>query len=314
MKSVQFYHSLPFNPISKFYKDTFGEKVYKIPVSLADDCPNRLGLKGMQTCVFCDEWGSAAKKESFDLDLKTQIEKYKADIGRKKNANKFLVYFQAYTSTFKKFTEIEKAFELALSYDDILGIVVGTRPDCLSQSLFDLWSKTLEKKYLTVEFGIQSFFDPHLDFLRRGHTRAQSIEGILRLKKHVPVDIGIHLIFGIPNETDQQIIETAELVNSLPIHNVKLHNLHVLKNTPLADMHNKGKFTPIDRDLYFHRVQIFLEHLRSDVYVHRLAAYAPRWDELIAPAWTADKMNTYQSLIDSLNEKKSCQSLRYQDV
>lgn len=302
---------LPYYPISQFYNHRFGGKVYKIPVSVVDNCPNRMGLKGMETCVFCDVWGSAAKSESFSMSLDEQIRKYQAGIQKKYKADHFLVYFQAYTNTFTKINALRENFEKALSFDFVKGLVVGTRPDCLSPAVLQLWTEFHEKSFVAVELGVQSFFDDQLTFLRRGHTRAQTIEAIHRITQNSPVDLGIHLMFGNPGETDEQIIETAEIINHLPITNVKLHNLHVLKHTPLENLFERGEFTPIEREDYARRVRLFLQHLSPRVAIHRLAALSSRWDELVAPLWTRDKMGTHQYIIDTIRYDGSYQSQHY---
>lgn len=302
---------LPYHTIAEHYNRLFGKKIYKIPVTVVDNCPNRMGLKGMQTCVFCDVWGSAANAEAMTLELKTQIEKYHEAIARKYKAKNFLVYFQAYTNTFTKVTALRHNFDIALSYDFTQGLVIGTRPDCLSKAVLELWQEYHERSFVAVEMGVQSFDNEQLRFLRRGHTAEASIEAIHRIAESTDVDLGIHLIFGNPGESDEQMVRTAEIVNSLPVTNVKLHNLHVLKNTPLEEMHARGEFAPVDFATYARRVEIFLQHLSPRLAVHRLAAYAPRWEELVAPAWTADKMGTHQRLIDFLREKKSYQSELY---
>ena len=291
---------LPFRPISEFYQQRFGSKVYKIPVSVVDDCPNRRGLKGMQTCIFCAVWGSAARSESFSLGLREQIEKFKPTIGNRFKSENFLVYFQAYTNTFTKIDSLRINFETALSFPFVKGLVVGTRPDCISKSVMDLWSEYNNKTFVAVELGVQSFFDDQLEFLRRGHTGRQSIEAMEKIAKNTSVDLGIHLMFGQPGETDEQMITTANIVNSMPITNVKIHNLHVLTNTPLETLFHQGKFTPIDLPTYARRLQIFLEHLSPRIYIHRLAAMASRWEELVSPQWTRNKMETHQYLVDTL--------------
>lgn len=306
------WRGLPYNTISQFYQERFGEKIYKIPVSIVDDCPNRRGLKGMQTCIFCDVWGSAARAESFTMDLRQQIEKFEKLIAQRYKARQFLVYFQAYTNSFAKISLLRQQFETALSFPFVRGLVVGTRPDCLSPLVLDLWQEFHDRSFVSVELGVQSFYDDQLAFLRRGHTRQQSLEAIDRIAKKTKVDLGIHLIFGQPGETTEQIIETAKLVNSLPISQVKLHNLHVLKNTPLEELYHRGQFRPIDRQTYADRVQVFLEHLSPKIYLHRLAAFASRWDELVAPAWTADKMGTHQFIVDHLRGQKTHQSRSWQ--
>jgi radical SAM protein (TIGR01212 family) len=303
---VQTWEGKPYFPISQVYKERFGMKVVKIPVSVAETCPNREGIRGMQTCIFCDVHGSFAYPESQGTDLRDQILKHREKVAKRFNATKFLVYFQAYTTTFSQLAKLKAGFETALSFDDVAGLVVGTRPDTLSDAVLRMWKETAERTFVSIELGVQSFDDDQLIWMRRGHTAAQSIKGIDRVAA-TGLDVGLHLIFGWPTENDKQIIETAKLCNSLPISNVKLHNLHVLKNTPLEPMFAAGEFTPVDLDLYAHRVALFLDHLSPRIAVHRLAALSSRWDELIAPDWTRHKMKSYQGIIDRVNAAGSWQ-------
>lgn len=298
---------LPYHTIAEHYNQLFSEKIYKIPVTVVDNCPNRMGLKGMQTCVFCDIWGSAANSEAALMPLREQIEKYSVKLGQKYKAKNFLVYFQAYTNTFTKVSALRANFETAISYPYVKGFTVGTRPDCLSPMVMELWQEFHERSFVFVELGVQSFFDDDLEFMRRGHSGQDSLDAIQKITQNTSVDLGIHLIFGNPNETPERIIETAKICNDLPITNVKLHNLHVLKHTPLEEMHARGEFNPIEFFDYAERVQLFLEHLNPRIAVQRLAAYAPRWEELVAPEWTRDKMKTHQGLIDYLRARQSYQ-------
>ncbi len=299
----------PYHPISLDYKSRFGGKVVKVPVSIAESCPNRDGLKGMKTCIFCDEHGSFAYADSQKDDLKSQIELHRAKVTERFNAAKFLIYFQAYTTTFTALGRLKAGFDLALSYEDTVGLVVGTRPDCLSEAVIRTWKEYAEKTFVGVELGVQSFDDGQLEWMRRGHNGSQAIRGIERIAKEAgpQVDLGIHLMFGWPTETDKQIIETARLCNELPISNVKLHNLHVLAKTPLADLYHAGEFKPIELDLYAHRVALFLDHLDPRIAIHRLAALSNRWDELIAPEWVRHKMRSFQGMVDRINLEGSYQ-------
>lgn len=274
----------------------------KIPVSIAENCPNRAGIKGMKTCIFCDDHGSFAYPESQSTELRSQIIEHREKVKQRFNAKSFLVYFQAYTTTFSSLNKLKQGFDIALGFDDVTGLVVGTRPDCLSDAVLRTWKEYSEKTFMAIELGIQSFDDDQLVWMRRGHTAAQAIKGIERIHNETGVDLGIHLIFGWPTENDKQIIETARLCNSLPITNVKLHNLHVLKNTPLEEMYKNGEFAPVDFDTYAHRVGLFLDHLSPNIAVHRLAALSSRWEELIAPEWNRHKMKIYQGVIDYLND------------
>ncbi len=297
----------PYFPISEKYNQIFGSKVYKIPVTTVDDCPNRRGLKGMETCIFCDVWGSAARSEAVNMNLRDQIVKFRSVIQKKFKAEKFLVYFQAYTNSFEKIETLRQQFETCLEFDDVVGFVVGTRPDCISPKLFNLWQEFHEKKYVSVEIGAQSFHDPHLEFMKRGHDSRTTIKAIKRIRENTSVDLGLHLMFGWPGETPGQVIEAAKICNDLPISNVKLHNLHVLKDTPLANLYFDNKFTPIELNEYAEFVVKFVENLRPDIAVHRLAALASRHDELIAPDWTKLKMQTFQSIIDKFKFHNSYQ-------
>lgn len=300
----------PYFPISQVYKSRFGLKVFKIPVSIAEDCPNRRGLKGMQTCIFCDDHGSFAYAESQNDPLREQIIKHREKVAKRFNASRFLVYFQAYTTTFTQVNRLKDGIETALSFDDVAGIVVGTRPDTLSEAVLRMWQGYSERTFVGIELGVQSFDDDQLIWMRRGHTGAQSIKGIERVAER-GLDVGIHLIFGWPTENDKQIIETARLCNQLPISNVKLHNLHVLRQTPLETLYNEGSFAPIDLATYAHRVALFLEYLSPRIAVHRLSALSSRWDELVAPAWTRHKMRSYQAIIDFINERGAYQGRLY---
>ena len=292
----------PYNPISNFYGTHFGEKVYKIPVTTVDTCPNREGLKGMETCVFCDVWGSAARSEAQEYPLDKQIKKYTKSIGEKFKAKKFLVYFQAYTNSFAKIQEIKENFYRALDHEGVVGVVIGTRPDCISPALLRLWQEIHEKSFVSVELGAQTFKDEKLDFLKRGHNNEQTLKAIKRIKADTDVDLGLHFMFGLPNESREEIIEAAQITAELGINNVKLHNLHVLKNTPLEKEYFAERFTPCSFEDYCEKVGDFLSYLPKDIYVHRLSALASRWDELIAPDWTRKKMATHMGIVTHLKK------------
>ena len=149
MKDLSQWQGLPYFPISQFYKEKFGQKVWKLPVSVAGTCPNREGLRGMKPCNFCDVYGSAAYPEFQELELREQIENTRAKLSKRYNAHRFLVYFQAYTTTFSRVERLRQHFEVALTYEDVVGIVTGTRPDCISHSLIDLLNEYLEKTFVS---------------------------------------------------------------------------------------------------------------------------------------------------------------------
>lgn len=300
--------ALPYNPISRFYRERFGTKVYKISVAVAETCPNREGLNGMQTCNFCDQWGSAAYSENLNKPLLQQIEEVREVMRRKRGAEKFLVYFQAYTTTFSKAQQLRDQLHTALKCDGVVGLVIGTRPDCLSQGFLETCQELARKTFVSIELGVQTFNNDILKWMRRGHSAEQSLAAVDKIAGYCPdVSLGIHLIFGAPGEDDAMAIEAAHTINRLPVHTVKLHHLHVLKNTPLAEEYARGEFVPLEREAYFQRSCLFLQNLRKDIAVHRLSAFSPRWDELVAPEWTAFKMKTYQDMLDYMRAQKAFQ-------
>lgn len=305
--------NLPYFPISQFYREFFGGKTLKIPVSVPGSCPNRDGLNGMEVCNFCDEWGSAAYPENRDAELIAQMVENRERVLRKgKGTDKFLIYFQSYTFSFSRVARLRSFFEAAAQFDWVCGFVVGTRPDCISDAVLDLWEEYSEKLPVFIEFGAQSFVEEQLEWMKRGHSAKKNVWAVKRLAQKVPaLNVGVHLMFGLPGESDQQLIETAQLINDLPIHNVKLHNLHVLKNTPLELDFQKGLFTPIELDEYCRRTGLFLQHLHPQTPVHRLAANATRAEELVAPQWTGDKMRTYQYMLDYLNDRSIKQGQKF---
>jgi len=291
-------------PISRFYKQRMGEKIYKVSVSISEKCPNRSNDDDSRVCIFCDEWGSAAYHLERDKSLIEQIKVNQEKIRKRYRANKFLVYFQSYTNTFDKAVTLEHRFNSALEQKDIVGLVLGTRPDCLPSRLIKVLKNLEQKTFIQVELGVQSFDDQQLRFLSRGHTAQCSVDAVKKLHEQTGVDIGIHLMFGLPGETDMQLIKTAEQINRLPINNVKLHNLHVLKNTPLEKLYRKGEFSPTELEEYSRRVILFLRHLSPEIAIQRLTAVASRWDELVAPIWTREKRRPAQ-LIENLMKEQN---------
>lgn len=296
-----------FFPLSEHYRRRFGCKVYKVGVSVAQTCPNRKGLKGMSVCVFCDEWGSAAYPSEATLPLGEQIRVNRERIRRRYRAEKFLVYFQAYTNTFERITRLEHWLHEALAEDDVVGVVLGTRPDCLSPTVLKLLDRVSRRAFVSVEVGVQSLDDAQLDFLARGHDAAASLSALERLARWPGIESCAHLIFGLPGETDAQLADTARVLSALGVQGVKLHNLHVLAGTPLQGLYDEGGFRPVSLEAYAHKVRVFLEHLAPHVPVHRLNAVASRWEEVVAPDWAREKLRPTQHILDHLARHDSWQ-------
>ena len=303
----QFEHGKRYRQLSQHYRERFGEKVFKVSVSVVDTCPNRESRNGTAVCIFCDEWGSAAYHQFRDLPILNQIKINREAIRKRYRAEKFLIYFQSYTNTFGRFRELESLYQIALKEKDVVGIVVGTRPDCLPKRVLLKFAEIAQENYLSVELGVQTFDDAQLRFLSRGHDSATSSSAIRNLKKLPDLNLCVHLMFGIPDETDTQIRETAEILSEHEVDGVKLHNLHVLRNTPLEKLYHESRFAPVELEEYSRKVTLFLENLSPKIAIHRLAAVASRWDELVAPEWVREKMRPTQFIDDYLAAKETWQ-------
>ena len=303
----QFEHGKRYRQLSQHYRERFGEKVFKVSVSVVDTCPNRENRNGAAVCIFCDEWGSAAYHQLRDQPMLNQIQINREAVRKRYRAEKFLIYFQAYTNTFGRFRELESLYQIALKEKDVVGIVVGTRPDCLPKRVLLKFAEIAQENYLSVELGVQTFDDAQLRFLSRGHDSASSLSAIRNLKKLPELNLCVHLMFGIPDETDTQIRETAEILSEHEVDGVKLHNLHVLRNTPLEKLYHESRFTPVELEEYSRKVTLFLENLSPKIAIHRLAAVASRWDELVAPEWVREKMRPTQFIDDYLAAKETWQ-------
>lgn len=297
-------------PLSAYYRSRFGCRVYKVPVSVAQTCPNRTGRETSE-CIFCDEWGSAAYPERAALSLRDQIRHNSARIRKRYHADKFLIYFQAYSNTFARVRELESWVETALAESDVLGVVIGTRPDCLPPRVISLLEALARRCYVSVELGVQTLDDRQLAFLSRGHDADCSLRALERLGNHPQIDLCAHLMFGLPGETSAQLRRTAGVLSALGVGGVKLHNLHVLRNTRLSELYAAGEFSPVTMDAYADKVIDFIEHLSPSVVVHRLNAVASRWDEVVAPDWARKKLEPAQFIIDRLHARDTWQGRVY---
>lgn len=297
----------PYFPVSLFYKRRYGSRAQTLPVTLASDCPNRRGLKGMKTCVFCDPWGSAAYPELQGLGLKQQIDTKWNALTKRYATSKVLIYFQSYSSTFLAVRKIHEAMELALSYPEVQGVVLGTRPDCFSPALYSSLTEFSKKTDVYVELGVQTFDEEQLKFLRRGHTGEDSKRAIMQIFEKTGIEPSLHLMLGLPGETVEDVVRLAKTVSSLPVSQVKLHNLHVLRNTELENVYNQGEFEPASLEIYAKQVRHFLQHLDKRIAVQRLTALSSHWDQLIAPEWNRHKMKPRQYILDEMRQHRAYQ-------
>jgi uncharacterized protein len=292
--------------LSTLLAHLFGRRVWKVSVDGGFDCPNRDGTLGTGGCRFCDPVSFSPARRTPLGPIRRQIEHGAARLRQRYGAEQFLAYFQPGTNTYAPVAQLRVAYEEARACPGVVGIVVGTRPDCLADDVLDLLAELAERTWIAVELGVQSIHDRSLEWLRRSHRHAASVEAIRRLKDR-RLHVGAHVILGLPTEKRDDILATADELSRLEIDSVKLHNLYVVKNTPLADDYAAGRLVLPSREEYIDSVVGFLEHLAPDCAIDRLSGDAPP-QYLIAPEWCADKTNIRRAIEAELDKQDTFQS------
>jgi len=285
-----------YNSFSEELKRLFGCKAQRISVDAGFTCPNRDGNLDISGCIFCGGSGSGSFGIRAELSITGQLEDGKEIMSRKYKAQKFMAYFQAYSNTYAPVERLREIYAEALSVKDVVGLIVATRPDCLENVVLDYLRELHQHTYLWLEIGMQSIHDKSLKFLNRRHNHDCTVSAIVRAKER-GLRVCAHVILGVPGDTRGDMLATAQELNRLGVDGVKLHLLHVMKGTELAEMHESGKISLLDRDKYVGLVCDFLEHLDPAIIIHRLTGDGGR-DNLIAPLWSLNKFEVL-NLIDS---------------
>lgn len=298
-----------YHTYSYYLKRRFGQKVFKISLDAGSTCPNRDGTKGMGGCAFC----SAKRSGDFAGDCHEPIEvQYKRGIEALKDKwaqGLCIPYFQAGSNTYGDIATLESLYRQALSLENAVGLSIATRADCIDEDTAKLLGEIGESTYLTVELGLQSVFDSTAEAMNRCHTYEDFLKGYELLRRH-GVNVCVHIINGLPGETHDMMRQTAREVAKLDIHAVKIHLLHVLKGTRLAEMYEKGEFKAMERDEYIGVVCDQLELLPEDVVIERLTGDGDR-NELIAPMWSRDKRRVLNGIDTELARRDSQQGKKY---
>lgn len=300
---------------SEYYNSIFSQKVYKISLDAGCTCPTRDGTKGSRGCIFCSSSGSGEFASSRRLSIKEQIEQAKSlvinKIPKKQKENaKFIAYFQNFTNTYGNEEELLSKFNQAINENDIVGISIATRPDCLSENMIKEISNLKPKNYpenqnfhISIELGFQTSKESSVEFIRRCYENSIYIEVINQIHKIAPnIHVITHLIFGIPQETIEDMLNSVKFVLNAQTDGIKFTVLHVLENTDLAVLWKEGKFQTMSQDEYFYVlkkalviIENFTEKTGKPVVVHRLTGDGAK-KILLAPMWTADKKKVLNSL------------------
>lgn len=269
-----------YNEYSQYLKLKYGEKVYKLPVNISCTCPNRDGTLGYGGCTFCADVGTGFEMLDNSLSVKEQLKQNMKYISKKYKANKFIAYFQNYTNTYMDMEKFKNYINDALM-DNIVEIAISTRPDCISEDKLKFLYE-IQNKYnvnISIELGLQTVNYHTLKTINRGHTLAEFIDAVLRIKRY-NFEICTHIILNLPNDDIIDTIETAKILSVLKVDQVKIHSLYIMDNTEMGRLYKNKEITVISKDEYVERVVVFLEHLNEDIVVQRLAGRAPKENSL----------------------------------
>lgn len=299
---------------NKYYKEfgvlltkSFPYKVQKISINAGFTCPNRDGLKGVGGCTYCNNQsfspGYGGKQKSVTDQLKDGI----AFFSHKYPAMKYLAYFQSYTNTYDSIDSLIAKYEEALSYPDVVGLIIGTRPDCMPEELLKYFSELNKKTFLLIEYGLESTLDRTLEFINRGHTYTESIETIIETASF-GIKAGVHLILGLPHETREEILEHAVAISKLPLTTVKLHQLQLIRGTVMAKQYKEHPewFNLFDVDEYIDLCIDFAEYLNPDFIIERFVSQSPK-ELLIAPDWGLKNYQFTAKILKRFAERQTYQ-------
>lgn len=288
----------------------YGQKVYKLPINLPLTCPNRDGCLSTGGCTFCGEEGGSFENLSNQMSVKEQIRKNMDYIGKRYKAKKFIAYFQNFSNTYLPIEDFKKYIEEAL-VENVVGISVSTRPDCINDLYLEFLNE-IQEKYdvdITIELGLQSVNYHSLVKINRGHGLAEFIDAVLRIKSY-KIRICTHLILNLPWDNRLDTIENAKIISSLGIDEIKLHSLYIVKGTKLGDQYEKKEIEIISKEEYMERVIIFLEYLDPKIVVQRIIGRAPEENALFVN-WNESWWKIRDTIIEKMEEGSRYQGKKF---
>ena len=283
--------------LSDHYREKFGCKVYKLSLDGGFTCPNRDGTLGTRGCIFCT--GSGEFAEGGPEPISVQLERAKVRVSSKNKDGKYMAYFQAFTNTYGPVEHLRKLYYEAIAPEDIVGLSIGTRPDCLGDDVITLLSEINRIKPVSVELGLQTIHEETARYIRRGYESAVYFDAVKRLKA-AGIDVVTHIILGLPGETEEMMIKTTEAAVIAGTDGVKFHLLHVLRGTDLAEDYEAGKFSCLSLEEYGSLLKKCVDILPEHVVIHRITGDGAKRD-LLAPLWSADKKRVLNYLHKILN-------------
>ncbi len=292
-------------PFSQHLRELFGERVHKIGIDAGFTCPNRDGTLGTGGCIYC--YGERTAQHLVDTtDIKAQIARSKAPLIKRYKAHKFMAYFQPFTNTYAEPDVLEALYRAALEEEGMVGLAIGTRPDCVDEPVLDVIEEFAQNYYVWVEYGLQSTHERTLQVIRRGHTFADFLDAIARTRRRSSIRICVHVILGLPGETRADMLETARTLSKIGIDGIKIHSAHIVKDTPLETLYRTGKYQPLEFAEYTTLVCDFLEYLSPNIVIQRLVGDSPM-RRYIAPQWCLYKPKVLEAIDAELERRNSRQ-------
>ena len=285
--------------LNEHYRRLFGCKVYKLSIDAGFTCPNRDGTIGHGGCIFCGGDGSGAFAES-GCDILSQLEHAKQRVEAKNKCGKYIAYFQSFTNTYGPVEKLEQLYRQAMAPEEVVGLAIGTRPDCLGKDVVELLKVLHRETYISVELGLQTVHKSSAEYIRRGYDTGVYFDAVRRLKE-AGIEVVTHIILGLPGETPEMAAETTRQAVAAGTDGVKFHLLHVLQGTDLAADYEAGKFRCLELEEYAHWLKMCLAEVPPEVVVHRITGDGAKKD-LIAPLWSGDK----KRVLNYLNKYLDC--------
>jgi hypothetical protein len=293
------------NSYGWYLRKRFSCRVSKVNVDAGFTCPNRDGSRGVGGCIYCDNNSFSPGATQAGISMEEQMEAGMAYHRQRLDSEKFIIYFQKFTNTYSDLPRLKNLYTKALAHKDVVGISIGTRPDAISNEIAELLQELAEKHYICLELGLQSMDDKILSRINRGHTFDEYLAAVAMLQGR-GLDICTHLIYGFPGETRASFLKTAGLIADLGINSVKMHQLHAVKGTKLADEYYNGRFLPLEINEYIETACDFLELLPAEVTIQRLYGSAPL-SIRVAPQWDLKNNQMWYAVLNELKSRESWQ-------
>lgn len=297
---MQFNNNKRYNDYSSFIKSRFSERVQKVSLNTGFTCPNRDGTKGVGGCTYCNNNTFSPDYCKPNKSITQQLDEGIEFFAKKYKTQQYLAYFQAYTNTYADIDLVKELYKEAISHPKVIGLVIGTRPDCINKDLIDFLSELSNKYYISLEFGVESTLDRTLNIINRCHSFEETVMAY-ELSKNKGLHLGAHLIIGLPGETKEDILNHAIEISKLPINSLKLHQLQVVKHTMMAIQlkQNPELFSLFSLEEYIDVITDFIALLRPDIIIERFISQSPT-DLLIAPKWNG--LKNFE-IVDKIDKK-----------